>query len=223
MSTRDGAGGGKSDAWNVAGIVERIIGRFDATHQVRNEAVDSGRRLVRLAANTIRALHREDAADADRLAREAETLCARIAASTRPYPSIYWAGYVQDAMKEYAEARLTAAVLRDQPLPTPEDLGIEDAAYLNALAEAASELRRDVLDLLRRGRMDRAETLLGAMDEIYDSLISVDFPDAITGGLRRTTDQLRAVLERTRGDLTLAVRQDRLEAALRVEERKTTR
>lgn len=223
MSKREDAGPDRSNAINVAETVEAIIGRFDSTHQARNDAVDGGRRLIRLAANTIRALHREDAGEADRLAREAEALLARIVASTRPFPGIYWAGYVQDAMKEYAEARLTAAVLRDEPLPTPGDLGVEDAAYLNALAEAASELRRDVLDLLRRGRMNRAETLLGAMDEIYDSLISVDFPDAITGGLRRTTDQLRAVLERTRGDVTLSVRQDRLEAALRAEEQRTTR
>lgn len=207
-----------ADRTTVAGMVEQIIERFDSTHQVRNDAIDGGRRLIRLAANTIRALHRDDADDANRLMREAEALRAHIAEATRPYPSIYWAGYVQDAMKEFAEARLTAAVLRDQPLPGPADLGIEDAAYLNALAEAASELRRDVLDLLRRGRMDRAETLLGAMDEIYDSLISVDFPDALTGGLRRTTDQLRAVLERTRGDVTLSVRQDRLEAALKAAE-----
>lgn len=213
----------RAGATTVARLVEQIIERFDSTHQVRNDAVDGGRRLIRLAANTIRALHRDDAAEADRLMRDAEALRAQIVASTRPFPSVYWAGYVQDAMKEYAEARLTAALLRNQPLPSPTDLGIEDAAYLNALAEAASELRRDVLDLLRRGNSSRAEALLGAMDEIYDSLISVDFPDAITGGLRRTTDQLRAVLERTRGDVTLAVRQDRLEAALSAEERRGTR
>lgn len=205
----------------AAEIVEAIIGRFDATHQVRNAAVNDGRKLIRLAANTIRALHRGDAAEVERLASEAERLRAEIAASTQPFPAIYWAGYVQDAMKEYAEARLTAAILRDQALPGPHDLEVEDAAWLNGAAEAASELRRDVLDLLRKGQIERAETLLGAMDEIYDSLISVDFPDAITGGLRRSTDQLRAVLERTRGDVTLSVRQDRLERALSAEERQT--
>jgi translin len=207
----------------VAEIVESIIGRFGATHQVRNEAGNAGRPLLRMAANTIRALHRGDEAEADRLSAGAEHLRAQMAAATLPYPAVYWAGYVQDAMKEYAEARLTAAMLRNQPLPGPDDLGVEDAAWLNGAAEAASELRRDVLDLLRKGQMDRAEALLGAMDEIYDSLISVDFPDAITGGLRRTTDQLRAVLERTRGDVTLSVRQDRLERALSAEERRITR
>lgn len=207
MEAKDGDQG-------IAAIVEGIIGRFDATHRVRNDAVNDGRMLIRLAANTIRALHRGDAAEADRLAAEAGALRARMVTATRPWPALYWAGYVQDAMKEYAEARLTMAVLRGQPLPGPDELGVEDAAWLNGAAEAASELRRDVLDALRKGHLTRAETLLDAMDAIYDSLIGVDFPDAVTGGLRRTTDQLRAVLERTRGDVTLAVRQDRLERAL---------
>jgi translin len=122
---------------------------------------------------------------------------------------------VQDAMKEYAEAAITNAIIRDQDMPTPADLGVEDAAYLNALAEAASELRRDTLDLLRGDDLDRASALLATMDEIYAVLISIDFPDAITGGLRRTTDSLRAVLERTRGDLTVTINQRRLERAVR--------
>jgi len=131
-----------------------------------------------------------------------------------PYPSIYWAGYVQDAMKEFAEASLTLAIVAGRSLPGPGDLGIEDAPYLNALAESASELRREVLDRLRADELERAERLLAAMDEIYDVLITVDFPDAITGGLRRTTDQLRGVLERTRGDLTITLTQKRLQRSL---------
>ena len=117
-------------------------------------------------------------------------------------------------MKEYAEAAITSAILRRQPIPSPLDLGVEDAAYLNALAEAASELRRDVLDRLRGDDTSGAERLLEMMDEIYSQLIAIDFPDAITGGLRRTTDQLRAVLERTRGDLTITINQRRLEATI---------
>ena len=125
-------------------------------------------------------------------------------------------GMSQDAMKEYAEAQITAALLAEANLPTPESLKVEDAAYLNALAEAGSELRRDVLDRLRADREEIAEYLLMRMDEIYGVLVTVDFPDAITGGLRRTTDQFRAVLERTRGDVTVAMRQHRLELALRL-------
>jgi translin len=138
-----------------------------------------------------------------------------IRAATERYPEVYWAGYVQDAMKEVAESQLTAAILDGAEMPTPEDLKVEDAAYLNGLAEAASELRRDILDALRRNDMERALVLMEAMDGVYAALVTVDFPDVVTGGLRRTTDQLRAVLERTRGDVTVAVRQDRLEQALK--------
>ncbi len=123
-------------------------------------------------------------------------------------------------MKEYAEATITLALLRGEPLPDPSSLAVEDGAYLNGLAEAASELRRETLDALRGNNIDRAVWLLDAMDAVYSVLVTVDFPDAMTGGLRRTTDQLRAVLERTRGDVAVAVRQDRLERALTAAEQR---
>jgi len=129
--------------------------------------------------------------------------------------AIYEAGYVQDALKEYAEASITYAFLAGQPLPGPGDLEVDYPAYLNGLAEAMGELRRAILDLIRRGELEKGEELLGIMDEVYGILVTVDYPDAITRGLRRTTDMVRGVLERTRGDLTLTVRQQRLEATLR--------
>jgi translin len=129
--------------------------------------------------------------------------------------AIYEAGYVQDALKEYAEASITYALLAEQPLPSPGELKIDYPAYLNGLAEAMGELRRAILDLIRRGELTRGEELLGIMDEVYGILVTVDYPDAITRGLRRTTDMVRGVLERTRGDLTITVRQQRLEATLR--------
>ncbi len=202
------------DAEVFAEIIDAIIGRFDGVNAVRDRAISDGRQIIRLAANTIRALHRGDSEEADRLAAQAESILHVLRKATEPHASIYWAGYVQDAMKEYAEARITAAILRDELAPSPKDLLVEDAPYLNALAEAASELRRDVLDLLRGGNLTRAESLLGRMDDTYAALIAIDFSDAVTGGLRRRTDQLRAVLERTRGDVTIALRQDRLEQAL---------
>jgi translin len=176
--------------------------------------------VIRLAANAVRALHRAEYDEATRLLVQARSLLTDIRATAAPYPSVYWAGYVQDAMKEYAEAMLTAAILRGESLPGPRELDVEDAPFLNALAEAASELRRDTLDALRANEIARAEQLMDAMDAIYASLVTVDFPDAVTGGLRRTTDQLRAVLERTRGDVTVAVRQDRLEKSLRAVEKR---
>ncbi len=204
-----------AEAQSASQQTEAIVRRFEKIAAARDGAVGEGRQLVRLAANSVRATHRNDLAAAEALLTEARGRLATLAAGLRPYPNLYWAGYVQDAAKEVAEAAITLAVVADRPLPGPEELGVEDAAYLNALAEAASELRRQVLDKLRAGDLPRAEHLLGTMDDIYAALVTVDFPDAITGGLRRTTDQLRAVLERTRGDVTVAVTQGRVERALR--------
>jgi translin len=194
-----------------AGIIERLT----AINEVRDRALGDCRQVVRWSANSVRASHRGDFDEAASELGEARKLAQSVFAYTRDVPNVYWAGYVQDAMKEYAEAAITNAIIRDREIPTPADLGVEDAAYLNALAEAASELRRDTLDLLRGDDLDRATAMLATMDEIYAVLVSIDFPDAITGGLRRTTDSLRAVLERTRGDLTVTINQRRLERAVR--------
>jgi translin len=204
-----------SEPMTARQITETIIRRFEGMAAARDGAVGEGRQLIRLAANSVRATHRGETTEAQALLDEAQQRLRALAGGLHDYPSVYWAGYVQDAMKEVAEAAVTAAVVTGRPLPGPQDLGVEDAAYLNALAEAASELRRQALDRLRAGDLARAESLLETMDEIYSALVTVDFPDAITGGLRRTTDQLRAVLERTRGDVTMAVTQGRVEQALR--------
>ena len=135
-------------------------------------------------------------------------------AAVADYPDLYYSGYTQDALKEFVEANATYALVRGEALPTPATLDVDAATYLNGMAEAATELRRQILDILRQGHSDEAERLLAAMDAIYGVLITFDFPDAITGGLRRRTDTVRGVLERTRGDVTSSLRQQLLRDAL---------
>ena len=199
-------------------LVADTISRMSQLASARDTAVNTSRQIVRSSANAIRALHRGE--DASALLAEARQLLDQVVAETRPYPTVYWAGYTQDAMKEYAEAAITRALLSRDEIPSAESIGVEDTAWLNGLAEAASELRRDTLDALRADDTDQAEYLLSTMDQIYGVLVTIDFPDSITGGLRRTTDQFRGVLERTRGDVTMSVRQARLERALREAESK---
>ncbi len=198
---------------DINDMVADTIARMSQLSTARDGAVNTSRQIVRVSANAIRALHRGQ--DADTLLQEARTLLDQVVEETSPYPTVYWAGYTQDAMKEYAEAAITRALLTDGLIPSAQQIGVEDTAWLNGLAEAGSELRRDTLDALRADDTDRAEYLLSVMDQIYSVLVTIDFPDSITGGLRRTTDQFRGVLERTRGDVTMSVRQARLERALR--------
>ena len=148
------------------------------------------------------------------LAADARAFLAEADAALVNHPDVRTNGPLADAKKELAEASLTLALVRDDPLPTPQDLQLEVAPYCNGLAEAASELRRQLLDRLRAGDLARAEQLMGAMDDIYGLLVTVDYPDGVTGGLRRSTDALRAVLERTRGDLTTAMVAARLQGAI---------
>jgi translin len=195
-------------------LIAGIIDEFEQINAAREQALARSRHVIRASANAIRAAHRGELDDARDGAAEASRLMQEIMDHVGDHSSLAGAGYVHDAMKEVAEAHLTIAILAEATLPSPAQLGVASSAWLNGLAEAASELRRDALDALRKSDVERAEALLRQMDAIYSELVTVDFPDAITGGIRRTTDQLRAVLERTRGDVTFALRQDRLERLL---------
>ena len=198
----------------LAALGDAVRASLEAANAAREIALAACRRTIRACGNSIRAVHRGDAALAASLADDAAASLREAQSALAPYPALASAGPMHDAEKEYAEARLTAALVGREPLPSAESLGVGVAAWLNGLAEAASELRRNILDRLRAGELARAEELLAAMDDVYAQLVTVDHPDAVTGGLRRTTDALRAVLERTRGDLTVTVVQARLQRAL---------
>lgn len=172
------------------------------------------RKAIRLSANAIRAIHRGEADEALSLMDQAGSCLEDSAKATEGHPDIRFAGFVHDASKEYAEARITYALIFSEALPVPADLGVEIPAYLNGMGEAIGEMRRHLLDLMRGGHLGRSEELLAAMDDIYYLLIGMDFPDAMTGGLRRTTDVARSIIERTRGDLSTTIIQEKLKAAL---------
>jgi len=183
-------------------------------HTARERALPKSRAAIRLCANAIRAAHRDEFDTVDHHIAEAGQLLHEMARDLREHLDIFYAGFVADAQKEYAEAALTSSLIQRRPLPMPQDLGIEWAPYLNGLGEATGELRRYLLDRMRQGKLDGCEDILRDMDEIYSLLITLDFPDAITGNLRRTTDATRGILEKTRGDFTLGVTQERFTEAL---------
>ena len=203
----------------IAETIRRHMEQIDAA---RDAAYQRSRSLIALCARSIRAIHREEWDTAEALLAEARAATDDLVAGVRPHPDLYFAGYTQDAIKEFVEANLVYALVRDRALPTPEQLGAEDNTWLNGLAEAASEMRRRILDLLRRGQGAEASRLLDAMDHIYSTLVTFDFADQITGGLRRRTDALRAVFERTHGDLSNNFRSAQLKEALKALEAKLT-
>ncbi|MCS6801021.1 MAG: haloacid dehalogenase [Chloroflexota bacterium] len=198
----------------IEAVGEAIRAELEEKNRLREAGLQAQREVIRAAANAIRAVHRGELERARQLLDTARSALAATSASLREHPDLRYAGWLQDAEKEYAEAATTVALLAGDPLPTPHSLGVGVVPYVNGLGEAVGELRRAILDLLRRGELGRSEELLETMDAIYSVLVTMDFPDTLTGGLRRTTDGVRALLERTRGDLTLAIRQARLEAKL---------
>jgi len=201
-------------------IGERILSYFERKNGARDAALQRSRTLIRHSATAIRAAHRQERELARQHLEQAKTIIDELRADLNSYPDLFHAGYTQDAFKEYAEASIVFALLVGDPLPDPDELGVEYAAYLGGLGEAVGELRRRTLDILRQAHSAEAEQLLEAMDEIYGLLVTVDYPDAITGNLRRTTDLVRGLVERTRGDLTTSLQQDSLRAALDSVEKK---
>ena len=199
---------------NLEPIIEKIRLSFDARTAARDQALAQARLVTRHSANAIRAIHRDQSDLAQQHLDEAHRLVSSIQASLKDYPDLYYAGYTQDALKEFVEATITCILIENHPLPSPEELGMVESTYLNGLAEVVGELRRRCLDILRQGYSHEAERLLGYMDDIYAMLVTLDYPDAITSGLRRQTDLVRGILERTRGDLTISLREQHLENSL---------
>ncbi|MCE5208631.1 MAG: haloacid dehalogenase [Chloroflexi bacterium] len=195
-------------------IAETIRLGFETRTQRRDQALLLSRQITRLSAQSIRATHRREHDQAKDFLCQAGNLVSQVKESLANFPDLYHTGYTQDGIKEYVEATITSALIRNEALPGPEDLEVEYATYLNGLAEVPGELRRCCLDILRQGYSAEAERLLSCMDEIYTVLVTMDFPDAITQGLRRQTDLVRGILERTRADLTLSLREEQVKSAM---------
>jgi translin len=199
---------------DIIAAVDGVRLQLDDANAAREVALPACRRAIRASGSSIRAVHRRESERARELAAEALEALREAQVALEPHPAVAHAGFLHDAEREVTEAHLTAALIEGGDLPGPEHLGVSGPPWLRGLAEAASELRRYTLDRLREGDLEQAEALLAAMDDAYDVLVTVDYPDAITEGLRRTVDALRAVLERTRGDVTTTVVQARLQRAI---------
>jgi len=195
-------------------IAEKSHHSFESCTEERDRALAQARTLTRHCANAIRAIHRDEHTLARQHLDEARQLVQSLETNLKDYPELFYAGYTQDALKEYAEAALVYALIDNHDFPSPADLLLEPATYLQGLAEAVGELRRRCLDMLLKDNPNEAVRLMGEMDDIYAILVTMDYPDAITGGLRRLTDVARGIIERTRGDITLSLRQERLENSL---------
>ena len=199
---------------NLEPIADQIRLSFSAKDAAREKVLPLCREVIRHCSQAIRAIHRQEFDQAKELLGAARNLLDEVFQAMAGCSELGYAGFVRDAQKEFAEGSITLALVAGKQLPSPDELSIDAPAYLNGLGEAVGELRRYLLDSMRKGDLSRGEELLAAMDDIYGVLVTMDFPDAITGGLRRTTDMVRGVLERTRSDLTVVIRQKDLENRL---------
>lgn len=195
-------------------LIADLHRRFDAIVVAREHALPAARRSIRSSANAIRAIHRGELDRADELTRDARSALQEGLGAVTAHPDLRSAGYLQDAQKEYAEANVTRSLVAGEGLPGPDELGVDDAPYLNGIAEAIGEGRRHILDLLRAGEVVRGQSMLDTLEDLYGVLVTIDYPDAVTMNLRRSTDVARSLIEKTRGDLAIAAMQQGIERAL---------
>ncbi len=195
-------------------IADRIRATLSGRDAAREKVLPLCRDCIRHCGNAIRAVHRQELDEARSLLESARGRLEEAAVAVSAEADLARAGYVRDAQKEFTEGNVVLALVTGQRLPNPEELRVDPVSYLHGLGDAVGELRRYLLDSMRKGDLSRGEEFLAAMDDIYNVLVTIDFPDALTGGLRRATDMVRGLLERTRSDLTLAIRQDALEKRL---------
>lgn len=196
-------------------VWDSIGAELERKDAAREESLSQARKVVRLCADSIRHVHRQEFAAAEALMDEAAGVLRGLQPVRQEHPDVYYAGFIQDAEKEYAEARITLAMAREQRIPSPVELEVEAAPYLNGAAEAIGEVRRRIVDLLRTGGVTRCAALLEVMDDLYTGIVSFDYPDALLAGLRRRTDMARSIIERTRQDVTTALRQEKLEGQMK--------
>jgi len=196
---------------HLEALSDRIRESFEQQNKIRDEALTQSRNLTRHAAMAIRAIHREDAKLAQEILTEADLLSQALHEGLSDFPDLYFSGYSQDALKEYCEAHLTVSIILNKDWPTPEELNVPYSAYLNGMSEVVGELRRRIMDLMREGHSQEVERLLDVMEDIYAQLVTMDYPDALTYGLRRRTDIARSIIERTQADVTISYRQQQLE------------
>jgi len=199
---------------NLDSYADRIRADLERKDSAREKVLPLCRELIRYASITIRAIHRQEFTEARQLLEEGRKTRELLEKGVQEWEELRYHGFVRDAQKEYTEASAVFALVSGESLPGPDDLNVDYTAYLNGLGDTVGELRRYLLDSMRHGDLSRCEELLSAMDDIYTILVTMDFPDAITGGLRHTTDQVRGILEKTRGDITLSVRERELERKL---------
>jgi translin len=199
---------------NLDAYADKIRADLERKDAAREKVLPLCRELIRYASITIRAIHRQEFEEAQKLLAEGRGVREALARAVGEWDELRSHGFVRDAQKEYTEANAIFALVSGRPLPDPDELKVDYPSYLNGLGDTVGELRRYILDNMRRGDLSKCEETLTAMDDIYTTLVTMDFPDAITGGLRHTTDQVRGILEKTRGDITLAVREQELEQKL---------
>ena len=195
-------------------IADSLRATLDGKTAARERGLASSRSAIRSCGNAIRALHRYEVDNATALLDEAQGHVDDARSALDEHPDMRHAGFVHDAEKELTEARITFALITGAAFPSPEEVGVPASAYLKGMAESIGEMRRHILDLMRQGKLDRCEELLGAVDDMYYVLVSMDYPDGITFGLRRLTDVARSIIERTRGDFPTSAIQSSLREAL---------
>ena len=198
----------------IKNIIEHIREELEEKDKAREQGITLSREVVRNCRVAMQHVHKMELERAHFMILTARENMEKMNSVLKDQPDLYYGGFVEHAQQEFTECSVIYALVSGKGIPEPEELKVEPVAYLNGLGDVGGEIKRHILDLIRNGMLDKGERYLNIMEELYTGLMLFDYPDAMTHGLRAKTDRLRLLLEIARGELTAAVRQQKLEMAM---------
>jgi len=198
----------------IKSIIEQIRIDLEEKDKAREQGIKLSREVVRNCRVAMQHVHKMELELAYSNIQTAKDNMENMISVLKDQQDIYYAGFVEHAQQEFTECSIIYALVSGKKIPGPGELKVEPVAYLNGLGDGGGEIKRHILDLIRRGMLGEGERYLNIMEELYIGLMLFDYPDAMTHGLRANTDRLRLLLEISRGELTEAARQEKLEIAM---------
>ncbi|MEM3670336.1 MAG: hypothetical protein QW767_01140 [Thermoprotei archaeon] len=172
--------------------------------EIRQKVTDTCLQIIEACGESVSHIHRNERALSDSKLLEARKLIGLVRQMVKRHPSSARLAIVRDAMCEYVEASCLRSVVTVGSVPSYKSFNVEPDEYLLGLADLVGELRRLCFDLIRKDRLGDAESVFHKMEEVYELVISFEYPKQYVKGLRHKVDVDRRLLDDTRLILTQA-------------------
>jgi len=194
---------------NLQKIFSEITESLELLYQDREEILKLSRSIIRDCSIAIKNIHRKEFNKFQEKLNSIKIDHQSLVKLVDKNLGVFFK-YLKTPEQEYAEAIAFYSIINKKNIPTPLELRINPLNFILGLADVIGELRRYALDNIRNSQFEDLNDILEGMDEIYTYLFTIDYPSAVTQDLRHKVDVARNIIEKTRGDISLAIQMDDL-------------